>query len=134
MFTHILKHQEESFMSWSKNNEAHRTVWAFVRFKHKQPDGSYPKFAEGENWTADFLIKHVPGESPESKRSKATKFANDFDGVARSFTGATFEQGFDYNTATAAFVDALLDSSQTLGNSLGDLVDSFYQFLSEIDE
>ncbi|MGS2719582.1 hypothetical protein [Paraglaciecola aestuariivivens] len=121
-------------MSWSKNNEAHRTLWTFVRFKHQQADGSYPKFSEGENWNADFLIKHVPGESPEAKRSKATKFAHDFDGVARSFTGATFEAGFDYNSATAALIEALLDPSQTLGNSLGDLVDKLYQFLSEIDQ
>jgi hypothetical protein len=129
-----LNMQRNNIMSWSKNNDAHRTLWTFVRLKHRQSNGSYPKFAEGENWQADFLIKHVPGESPESKQSKASKFAHNFDGVARGFTGATYEQGYDYDSATKALSTALMDSSQTLGNSLGDLVDTLYQFLSEIDE
>ena len=121
-------------MAWSKNNEAHRTLWAFVRIKHLRSDGTYPKFAEGEGWTTDFLLKHAPGEAPEMKRSKARKFALNFDGVARNFTGARQETGKDHNSATETMITALLDSSLTLGENIGDVADSVYQFLSEIDE
>lgn len=95
-------------MGWSKNNEVHRTLWAFARIKHTRQHGTYPKFAEGDKWTTDYVIKHVPGESQEVRLSKANQFAHDFDGVARAFAGSKYEVGHDYNSATKAVSEVLM--------------------------
>lgn len=115
-------------MSWEKPNEAHRTLWAYVAFLHKDVETS---FEDGGNWRTGYCMKLPPGASAEVMRYHADMFAMGFHQMAFNFVGATCEEGMSVAGAIKAVSDAMYDLSKTLNNDVGDIVDEFYFFRSE---
>lgn len=115
-------------MTWEKSNEAHRTLWAYVAFLHKDVETS---FEEGGNWQIGYCMKLPPSASVEVRRNYADKFAMGFHQMAFNFVGATCEEGKSVAEAIKAVSDAMYDLKKTLNINVGDIIDEYYFFRSE---
>ncbi len=118
-------------MSWNRDNEAHRYLWAFVRSIHIEfaTDGGHvTTFEEGGEWKNDFIIGAV-GASPDMKLVKAKVFSQKLNAWLLVNFPVEYEQGINANDAIAEIAEAFA-TKEKLGE-LGDIVDGKYNFPSE---
>lgn len=115
-------------MSWSPNNKAHACLSGFEIWHHKQPGTT---FVASGDWGTDFMIKAVPGESPDARTTKATAHAKLLNEAFTSLYGAKPEGNLSEDDAVGRLEAGLSDSSKKM-RDLGDIVDDAYRFLGEI--
>lgn len=125
-------------MSWSKNNAAHRSTWAMVRYFHKNfvAQQGFVNFSQGGEWLNNFVISSAAGETAEMIADKSEVFATKLDEFFIGLFGASYENGQrdegNARTIAIAAVAAALAVAGSRLKDIGDIVDAHYLFEGEI--
>jgi hypothetical protein len=128
-------------MSWSKNNNAHKTLWALITYFHKESLEGQPfvKFADGGEWDIGRVIKVAGNASPEMVKNNAgamaTKLDEFFIGVFKAKyekVSDTVDENSARGTGIAAMTNALAQTNKKL-KTVGDIVDEHYVFKGEVE-
>jgi hypothetical protein len=128
-------------MSWSKNNNAHKTLWALITYFHKDTLQGQPfvKFADGGEWELGLVVKIAGNDSPEMIKDKAGAMATLLDEFFTGVFKTKYEKlsaSVDENTARgdgiAAMSNALAQTDKKL-KTVGDIVDEHYVFKGEVE-
>lgn len=127
-------------MSWSKNNNAHKTLWAMVSYFHKDSLQGQPfvTFVEGGEWQLKRVIKASGNDSPQMILGKAGSMAAKLDEFFHGVFKTQYEKisdTIDENSARAAAISAMTQALSKIDeklNTVGDVVDEHYLFKGEI--
>lgn len=125
-------------MSWSKNNVAHRSLWAMVRYFHKDElAGNFETFNQGAKWSNKRVLKIADNDSTEMVKSKAESLALKLDDFFVNLFHTSYEKVSGTLTLDEARDDAvtqmvahLIQQDKKL-KDMGDIVDSHYLFKGE---
>ncbi|WP_062060343.1 hypothetical protein [Cellvibrio sp. OA-2007] len=115
-------------MSWNSNNTAHAALYSFEKWNHNVKRKNFETVG---NWSTDFLIGFVAGDSATVRQEKVESHARKLDQVFTALFGAVYSNGFKRISAISSMESILNDQGKTLAD-LGDPVDEAYKFRGEL--
>lgn len=115
-------------MEWKKNNSAHAYTWLNLIAFYQLPANTL--FSEAEHYKTHQLLFYTESGSQAMKEARARRLADTLDRSYRLLQGAKMEQGKTSTAAKKDMAELLMNKKGTVG-TLGNLVDTFYQFHTE---